>query len=206
MEDKDLAKDPLAFLDVSPIGRKPIVLSGGPSIEQMVETYRTERSLRRASSKLGISVSTLQKYLHLVKENLVLGRTHTGIPWKTRYLGGVATWVHDRTAPLPRSVREIVRLSGFTRDQVYAYFKRRRRAAVEFLKSLGDLRTIPEVTLTDIRGRRIPTGMFSQYELFVDKFNLVVSIEATMKFGGKATFRLPFARYRELLGEMPPKT
>jgi len=186
------------LLEYKKKGRKPLFLSGGPTVEEIISTYLKEKSVRRTAAKLQIAEGTVKKYIRITETPTVPGRNPDPSPWEARCPSKVALWVKERKEALPRSVKEIVRISGFSQDQVYLYLRRRVFAAKAYLQALGDLREKEGLALIDVKGRKIPVGMFAQYELDVDRFNLLVSITATLNFGGKANFKLSFGKYIDL--------
>ena len=188
---------------------RPSYLEAHPEIvERIREEYAKDRSIRRVAAVLAISHNTVKKYLRVLGIEKSLGRSPDPAPWIARHTTPFAEWVSKRKDPLPRSVRKIAELSGFSKDQIYLYLKRRKSAAQAYLRSLGDLTEL-SIALVDTSGRHVNVGMFAQYELDVDKFSLLVTIKATLKFGGHLIFRLTFGRYKALFQrsepEMPPK-
>ncbi|HSW65294.1 MAG TPA: hypothetical protein VLH56_18580 [Dissulfurispiraceae bacterium] len=189
-------------------GRPSYAEANPELVSKILEAYARDKSVRRVAQELCISHNTVKKYLGLRGVPKPIGRNPDPKPWISRHPTPFAEWVTAQKQPLPRSVAKIAELSGFSKDQIYLYLKRRKAAAIAYLRSLGDLDTLG-LTLVDTTGRRVNTGMFAQYELDVDKFSLLVTINATLKFGGHLIFRLTFAKYKALFAspelEMPPK-
>ena len=188
---------------------RPSYFEANPElVEKIREAYARDKSVRRVASELCVSHNTVKKYLGLLGVPKPIGRNPDPKPWISRHPTPFAEWVAAQKQPLPRSVAKIAELSGFSKDQIYLYLKRRKSAAIAYLKSLGDLDKL-SIALVDTNGRRVNVGMFAQYELDVDKFSLLVTIKATLKFGGHLIFRLTFAKYKALFPglevEMPPK-
>lgn len=185
------------FFENKKTGRKRII-EEGYSLADMSKVYAEEKSLRRAAARLGISTQTLHYYIKAIQENRPVGRNPDPNAWESRQVSAASKWVREQTEPLPRSVKELAKKSGLSVDQFYYYFKRRVRAAKAYLNSLGDLRDIPNLLLVDIHGRKILAGMFANYELTVDKFSLLVTIRATLKFGGHTVFKMSFGNYKDI--------
>lgn len=166
--------------------------------EDIHEVYVREGTVRKAAAALKISVVTLRKYLG---DNVYAkGRKLNPYPWKRQISHPVQEWLDAHQGAVPRSVRAIALACGQSYSATERYLYRRRDATKAYLESLGDLRDLERVVLHDTRGRTVLAGMIMDYLLKVDKYNLVVSINATLRFGGVIEAKLSFSRYKELFG------
>lgn len=184
-------------------GRPDILEERHMTLDDLVAVYRSHKSLRKSAKELKMSPTTLLKYLTYAEACGPVGRPTNPYPWKRADHHPLRDWIAKQDRPIPRSVARISELSGVPRKGVYKYLAQRRQAAVAYLKTLGDIRSLGGISLRDVAGRVIAAGMISQHEMDVDKFSLVVTLNVVLNFGGKATIRLPFSRYRELFQEVP---
>lgn len=184
------------------IGRKTLLEERNMTLDDIVAVYKTHNSLRKAAKELQISATTLLKYLTLAEACGPVGRPTNPYPWKRADHHPLRDWIAQQDRPIPRSVAKISELSGVPKKGVYKYLAQRRQAAIAYLKTLGDIRSLGGISLRDVDGRVIAAGMISQHTMAVDKFSLVVTLDVVLNFGGKATIRLPFSRYRELFQEV----
>lgn len=187
-------------------GRPPITETF-ISADAIIECYMKNHSMRKTAAELGIGVRTVFKYINEYAVPFSSGNelcpdlydkiAHRPIAKDIANLGN-----------LPRNPRKIVELLGnrYTVDMVKYHLYSRAKALEGMLREQGSLLKRTDVTLRDIYGRVINVGMFEMYTMKVDIFNLVVTLEATLKFGGKVTIRLSAEAFEEILkGKNPTR-
>lgn len=186
-------------LETYKMGRKPVFMAGGPSLEDIQRIYEETQSIRRTAAKLGIAIGTAKKYIVLLEASRASGRNPDPATWLTRHPTGMVLWAKEYGQTLPRSATEISKLSGYSMDQVYCFLRKRVKAAEAYIRHLGDIREMKGISLVDTKGRVIPSGMLNQVEYEIDKYNLVVSIRGVLNFGGVVTFKMGFIPFVKLL-------
>ena len=179
-------------------GRPTITEQLGLTTEVIVAAYKEHKTLGPTAAALKISESTLKNYLKAAKSCGAQGRPQQPYAWRRKGATPVYEWFREhRNTKLPRSAVEIATLSGFKVSQIRKFLWSRKRAAHEYLVSLGPLNELPGVVI-DIRGRKIPLDMVQAYELTVDSYNLTVKITGVLKFGGEVHAMLPFRQIQQL--------
>jgi hypothetical protein len=165
--------------------------------EEVRKLYRELKSLRKTAEKVGVSYVTV-KYVvgdEVLPVGVVPlpydwqgnGRTHRFKKWHDAHLG-----------KLPHSPSKVWKMYGqndITPNAIECYMRRRASLIKRYLKSLGDLRELPDKYLIDSKGREIPLGMVDSYDIKVDKYNLIVEIKMVLRFGGATTAHLSVQQY-----------
>jgi len=180
---------------------RPRVVDGYIDEKLIVETYRRNHSMRKTASELHLALRTVFKYVNASNASYEIGASTCEDPLARSNSSKIAKALDALNAPTPRSARKIVQAlkNEFNYDAVQHFLSVRIKAAEEILRKAGSLFDHPDTILRDIYGRNIQVGSIAQYQLTLDRYNLNVTIEATLKFGGKITTRMSFDNYRNLL-------
>lgn len=182
---------------------RPTILeeTNGISMDLLIETYQELHSMRKTAAKLHLSTKTVCKYIQLAGKSFPEGHHAAADPLEATNNNKIARALDELGVPIPRSVRKIQDLLGnkFTSKAIHWFLLSRSEAALEVLYQTGDLLEKQHSTIRDIYGRTVQIGMFSMYELSIDRYNLVVTINATLNFGGKVTCRMAFQNFKDLL-------
>jgi hypothetical protein len=182
------------------------------SAEKIAEYYSKCHSMRKTAKQLGIGVRTVFKYVNEVSKPIQIGGEINEDWLEKLERSPVALELKKLPQPIPRTITGIYNAleERYTYDTIRYYLRSRASACEENLRKAGSLTDIRPIHLRDIYGRVINTGMIEMYLLTVNPYTLVVTINATLKFGGKVTFRLAYASLLGMLKEqravtMPPK-
>jgi len=185
---------------------RPRVVDGFIDEKLIVETYRKNHSMRKTAQELNLALRTVFKYVQASSASYPIGSVMHEDPLEFSNNRKIAKRLDALGTPLPRSVGAIIKvLNGeFNYSAVQHFLSTRVKAVEEVLIRAGSLLDHTDVILRDIYGRNIQVGSIAQYQLTVDRYNLNITLEATLKFGGKITARMSFENYRKLL-ETPVK-
>ena len=186
-------------------GRRPITETV-VSEKIIVETYRECHSMRKTAEKLQIALRTVLKYVRKSNASFHVGSVMVDDPLKAKQTQKIAKALDNLSGPVPQSVGKICKLldNEYSPSAVSYFLISRRKAAEYVLRRAGDLLAHTNKQLKDIYGRTIQVGYIAQYEIVINKYNLNVTIGATLKFGGKVTCRMSFLHYKELLESTCP--
>lgn len=188
------------------IGRK-LITETYVTEAKIIEVYRRTHSMRKAGEELGIAYRTVFKYVNRAKMSYPVGASHLDDPLaEMPNNNAIAKILDDLGCGIPRDVHKIRLLVGnrFPISSIYYFLKTRRKYALDVLMHLGSLLDKPTLILKDIYGRSCSVGSVAQYELDVDRYNLTVTINATLKFGGKIICRMSFEAYKNIFGDNAP--
>jgi hypothetical protein len=157
--------------------------------------------MRKTATELGIAVRTVFKYVNEDNASLAAGGHLRPEPLKAVASREIAREIDKLGVSLPRSTARIATLLGdrYPKDAIRYFLKSRAKVAEGLLRESGNLLDKPHLQLRDIYGRTIPVGYFEMYQISLDWYTLNVTIEATLKFGGKVTCRMSFEAFRDLL-------
>ncbi len=180
------------------------------TLEALLEVYRETRSMRKTAKRLGLAVHTVFTYVNGAHESGHVGQPFIADPLEQSNNRKIARDIDGLGQALPRSVAKIRKLlqNVYTLDQIQYFLRTRQQAAEQSIRKYGSLLDHADKTIRDIYGRNIPIGSIAQYVLSIDRYSLNVTIEATLKFGGKITSRTSFEFYKILLQnpvKCPPK-
>jgi hypothetical protein len=162
----------------------------GITLEELVEIYAKKQNLESTAAEVGISEKSVRKYLDLAGVKRFRGnrkaRSREVPIW---HYGCMGTWIrHNPTSRLPRSPREIARITGCTVDEVNMYLYRRRKELRAGLRDLPDLCSV-RVVLDDSTGRRYPTMALERGYYSLNKYNFLIDYIALGKSGKTIRFR-----------------
>ena len=183
-------------------GRPTCLEDGTFTIKSLRTAYQQTRSIVKTAALLGVSPTTVKKYLHgSLKER---GRPIQPASWKTKCRSQVHAWfAENKGRQLPRTSKEIAELSGFSMEQVNRYLWSRKKAMESYLASLPPLNS-RIVVLTDLNGQKVPSNLIKDYSTSIDRISADVTISAVLTLGGLRVIRLPFRQYEAvLLGKNP---
>jgi hypothetical protein len=165
------------------------LLGTGLTEEDIKKMYREMKSVRKVGKKVGISYVTVSK---IVKDEILpVGSLPLPYEWSGRehYF---KKWHDEHLGLLPRSPKKVAAMynkPGVTWNAIECYMRRRAVLLRNYLYSLGDLRTLKDKYMIDMKGREIPLESIYSYEIKVDKYTLVVEIHAVLSFHGNTTIR-----------------
>jgi len=182
------------------VGR-PRVVDNYISEQKIVETYRKNHSMRKTALELDLALRTVLKYVRASNASYDKGTPVHEDPLAYSNTTKIAKKLDLIGKPLPRSAKKIVELleGEFNYDAVQHFLRTRVKAVEEILLRSGSLLNHTDLILRDIYGRNIQVGSIAQCIVTVDRYNLNITLEATLKFGGKITSRMSFDNYRNLL-------
>lgn len=187
---------PSSVLEVRPIGRPTVLESLDLTVDDLVTAYKEAGTLKLTAERTGICVNTLKKYLGAAGALGPRGARPQPFAWRRTRTSPVGEWFKEhRNDKLPRTMRDLAALSGFSENQVRKFLATRQRAAIEYLRALGDLREVPKA-IVDVSGRRVPCGMIQEYVLKVDRYDLSVRIEGALRLGLALKAIVPFGAYQ----------
>ncbi len=179
-------------------GRPTVLEALGLTVADLVAAYEREGTLRKTAAATGVCKNTLKKYLKGTDVMHGRGARPQPYAWRAARTTPVTTWFKEhRNDRLPRSVRDLAELSGFSEGQVRKFLFNRQQAAYEYLRALGDLREQPKAII-DVAGRRIPLGMIQDYNLKVDRYDLTVQISGVLRLGLELRAVVGFSQYQGL--------
>ena len=181
---------PLRRTPERPPGRPTCIEEGVFTMQQLRTLYAQTHSIRKVSAKLGVSPTTVKKYLK--GQTARPGRPIQPRAWDVHSRSLVHEWfVANKNRQLPRTTREIAELSGFSVQQINRYLGVRKKAMESYLASLPPINSCVFI-LRDTEGMRVPTNLIKAYSLWVDRITGDVTISAVLKVGGHRIIRLPF--------------
>ena len=183
-------------------GRPTCLQEGVFTIKSLRDMYQRTRSVRKTAAALGVSPTTVKKYLK--GDAAPPGRPIQPLAWKAKCRSQVHDWfILQKNRQLPRTVREISELSGFSTAQINRYLWARKKAMESYLASLPPLNSFIAV-LTDLSGTRVPTNLIKAWTYDIDKISGDVTISAVLTMGGMKIIKLPFRQLEAvLLGHNP---
>lgn len=186
-------------------GRPPIT-EVFMSAEDIAKEYEKWHSMRKTAKVLGIGVRTVFKYVNEASTPIKAGREFFEDGLVVLNARPIAKELAKLPQPIPRSLRylEVALDHRFSRENIRWFLRSRAKACKENIQRKGSLCAKLPIVLRDVYGRMINTGMIEMYQVRVDLYNLVVTIDATLKFGGKVTFRLSYDALMKLLSREPP--
>lgn len=161
------------------MGRRKIREERGVSLDDIRSLYRQLESVKGVARSIGVSYRTAKKYLR--EAGVQPRRGRPPVEEGGKHFSAFANWLrkHPQTA-LPRSISAISKITGFSKDTIKSYLRRRRRRVQKFVESLPPLGEKNRLLL-DIEGRRIPTRGMDWYILSIDRWTLKIKIRALMK-------------------------
>ena len=184
------------------VGRREVIETY-TSQEEILRVYKETKSMRQTAKQLKLALRTVFKYINRANASNPIGGLPAEDPLEHTNNREIAKALDALDQPLPRSAAEIHKLlkGSFNLTAVHYFLATRKKAAIEILNRQGNLLDRTHAILRDIYGRQIQVASFAQYELAVDRYNLNVTIEATLKFGGKVICRMSFDHYKKLFEE-----
>jgi len=151
----------------------------GITIDDLIELYNKEKSVKRVAIKLGVSRPTATKWLKIAKVQ-TLG--HRPIMKPTASMQGeysvVTKWLQlHRGMKLPASIDEAAAIVGCSKDALRCYLFRRKKRILRYLDSFGDLRSY-QFVLTTTSDRHIKVCYIDEYKYVFDPrtYELLINI------------------------------
>lgn len=183
-------------------GRPTCLEAGVFSMAELRMVYAQCKSVRKTAERLKVSPTTVKKYLKGFANKP--GRPIQPMAWQVRMRSEVHAWfVEHKNQQLPRTVREIAKLSGFSVNQISRYLRARKLAMESYLASLPKLNEV-FIVFKDVEGRKVPTNLISDYTLDVDRISGTVTISLVLKFGGFRIVKIPFRELETALRGINP--
>lgn len=131
----------------------------------VVRMYLEEGTVRKVAKRLKCSTGTVSKYLKLASFDVPKNKPKaTGRKIPNNHYGSLVKWIkaHPKVA-LPVRVKDIVELTGCSKDQVKSYLYRRRKIIKKQLEEY--LERKPDIFLTDIDNRRFPLKAVKDWQV-----------------------------------------
>ncbi len=184
-------------MDTTPPRVKKHIWSPAKPIDETLlrRLYATHGSGYAIAKRLGCTHEHVRRHLKKYGIETLKPGEHSLMILKdegvARDFGVVATWL--RTHPflrLPRSVKGIAEMIGCKPGEVSTYFYRRRKRRLKQLNQLPDLTKL-NLTLDDDIGEPHLSTDIATYRYSVERWNLTVTIEATLLTGMVLSFPLP---------------
>lgn len=131
----------------------------------VVRMYLEEGTVRKVAKRLKCSIGTVSKYLKLASFNVKENRPKaSGRKIPSNHYGSLVKWIKNNPkTPLPVKIKDIVDLTGCSRDQVKSYLYRRRKIIKKQLEDY--LKKKPDIFLTDIDNRRFPLKAVKEWRV-----------------------------------------
>lgn len=178
-------------------GRPTMLAMDHQFLRELRQTYERERSIRRTATALGISPTTVKKYLGGAVAKV--GRPVQPKAWTAQDRTSIHKWfVNHKDEPLPLNTPSLAKYSGFKRAQVTRYLRRRHDAVLAYLQALPDPRD-GFILFEDTLSRRLPSPLIKSFTLDVDRFTLVVTMNCLLKAGGVRLVKMGFKQYVDKL-------
>lgn len=176
---------------------RDILREKGLQIEDLIEAYEKERSIKRASEILGINSGTFHSVMK--KNGYVFTRGRKGI--KKKHTSVVAEWLRKHSdVALPRNYKEISDIMDIPVATVRAYFKRRQERLHQILKEYHDIIGLDLFGLKDVSGHMITNKGLSSTKIYVDDFALCFVVKASTLSGNRVTFVIQQDEYLKMFG------
>jgi hypothetical protein len=178
-------------------GRLSCIAEGVFTLRQLREAYKKCGSVRATAEYLGVSPTTVKKYL---KGGLLpRGRPIQPYLWKTAIASEVGQWFElHKEERLPSHPKDIAELSGFTVNQVRRFLYSRRKAAESYLKTLPEP-TSKVIIFRDIEGNQVPSSFIKAFTTEVKLSSLDVTLNVVLTVGGQRVIKIPFREYEAAL-------
>jgi len=146
--------------------------------DRIYKAYEMYGSVRKAAKVLGVTHPTVSNYLkkHGVK---VKDRITSRREQATTLSGSFPDWVRKhRGSSLPRSIKELSRMSGASYDAIRSFLYRRRKRLRSRFNNLPDLRIVPGLRMRFNNFGEIDAASIDHYEFKIDMFSGTVFVKA----------------------------
>lgn len=172
------------------LGRPTCIEERVFTMYQLQTLYAKHKSIRKVAQILNVSPTTIKKYLKGVAKDR--GRPIQPKSWEAQIRSNVHAWfVEHKSEQLPRSTRELSRLSGFSKELINRYLWSRKKAMESYLASLPRLNEVIFV-MRDINGGKVPSNLIASYVYSIERISGIVTISCVLKMGGHRIIKLPF--------------
>lgn len=180
-----------------PRGRSRLIDDPVYDLHKLLDYYTSVKSIRRVAIHFGISPTTAHRYLRPYTNRP--GRPRQTQAWKAKCRSEIHQWFLDNAGRrLPRSVKDIARIAGFTPSVVNRYLGQRKAAVEAYLFHLPHPNEVV-VIFTDVDGQKIPSNLIAQYTIEVDRYTCDLTLSCVLSVGGQRTIKIPFAAYSEAM-------
>lgn len=192
-------KDPR---ETRPTGRPDCIAAGVFTLAELRAWYSMVRSIRKTAEHFKVSPTTVKK--HLSGEVGKRGRPVQPKSWEVACRSPLHKWFTDhRDRHLPRDVKDLALMSGFSTRRISRYLNERRLAMLAFLETLPAPNSVV-IVFRDVEGSKVPSNLLRAYTVDVDRFSGAVSLSGVLSPGGMRIIRVPFREYvAALRGENP---
>jgi hypothetical protein len=147
--------------------------------QMIVRIYLEEKTIKKTAEKLKCSVGTISRYLKLASFDVRLYQNKSkGREISPNHHGALVKWIREnKKQPLPLKVKDIMTLTGCTKNEVKCYFYRIKKKLLKRLEEY--LLKKPDIFLTDIEKRRFPLKAVESFRIEIGKdfhFNLYLTL------------------------------
>lgn len=157
--------------------------------------YREMGTIKKVSDRLGVTERTIKNWF---REGGITGIKHMTREHPIEKAQGLRKWIHEHQGErLPRSMKKISEITGFSKSLVNSYFHRRRRRLMRWLKSFPPLGEL-NVTLKEANGAFVPVKAIESYDFKIDPYTLAFIVYGRRKTGSVFAVRLTPKRWAAL--------
>lgn len=164
---------------------------------ELRDIYSRLKSVRLTAEKLGISPTTVKKYIKGYAKKP--GRNMVPQSWKASNRTIVHKWfVRHKNATLPRTAEALALMSGITTSTIIRYLGIRRKAVSDYLASLPSPTDFFNIYI-DTENRKVPSTLIKTYTMEIDRFTLDVRLNCLLTSPGTRTIVLSLAEYIRIM-------
>jgi hypothetical protein len=170
----------------------------GLRIEDLVEAYEKEKTIKGASALLKVNAGTFHRIMQ--KNGYVFTRGRQG--FKKKHTSIVANWLRKYSdKKLPRNYKEISTIMDIPVSTVRAYFKRRQERLQAILREDYDIIGLDLFGLRDVAGHMYTNKGLSATKIYVDDFALCFIVKASTLSGNRLTFVVQQDEYLKMFNK-----
>lgn len=162
---------------------------GGVSREKIIKAYKHFKSYRRTGDSIGLSRTTIMNVIK--EEGLNPGdykRPRSEYKKKSRHKYSFHSWVAEHEfAKLPRSLSEIAKISGYSRQAVSKWYARERNKVRQQLASLPSING-KALNVESTEGEVYSLRDLHRLRYVFDKFTFQVTIVGVNEEGEQVRF------------------
>jgi hypothetical protein len=160
--------------------------------DRIRKTYLVLRSIRKTAKVIGVSYGTIRR--SLIDSGGVPDFSERRPPTRSASVEGysrISEWLNrHKGKAIPSRYRELSVAIGQSSNAIKCYFYRQRKAILDKLKILPDIRD-ERIALTDIDGKTLIGSQLTSYEYRVGNYPFDVTVIALAKDGEYHVFPIP---------------
>lgn len=186
---------------------RPSIFDEGLTMADLQKVYEAGLSCRAAAARLGCDPKTYRKYAKAAGFDTSYTKPSPGL--SVEFAGAyrvpqLLLWVRDNPhKKLPRNMEKIATVTGIPFGTIRSYMRRRRKRMQTWLLTFGDLRSLKDIVLVDLTGRRVPCELIDSYTLTVDYYDLRVKLSLMLKGSVYLKAEVPWKEYAAYFGKGP---